>query len=122
MKYLLSGPTTSHAPVDFGDEGTAVICFSRIVEASIGDGRCRVNWDDGEEYNGDLIITGRVNWDDGEEYDGDLIITGKTGYIKLQQYNSPAILFLDRQTIVTGFAKTILKGTFCILRYTNLKY
>ena len=24
--------------------------------------------------------------------------------------------------IVSGFAKTVLKGTFCILRNTNLKY
>ena len=43
--------------VDFGDEGTAVVCFCRIVEGSVSDGRCRVNWDDGEEYDGDLIIT-----------------------------------------------------------------
>ena len=88
MKYSLSGPTASHALVDFGDEGTAVVRFSRIVEGSISDRRCRVNWDNGEEY------------------DGDLIITGKTGFInpkELQQYNSPAILLLDRQTItVTG--------------------
>jgi len=47
--------TAFHALVDFGDEGTAVICFFRIVEGSISDRRCLVNWDDGEEYDGDLI-------------------------------------------------------------------
>ena len=35
------------------------MCFCRIVEGSVSDGRCRVNWDDGEEYDGDLIITGK---------------------------------------------------------------
>ena len=45
--------------MDFGAEGTAIICFSGIVEGSIGDRRCRVNWDDGEEYDGDQIIRGK---------------------------------------------------------------
>lgn len=46
--------------MDFGEEGTTVVRFSRIVEGSISEGRCRVNWDDGEEYDGDLIITGKM--------------------------------------------------------------
>ena len=49
----------SHALVDFGDEGTAIVRVARIVEDSISDGRYRVKWDDGEEYDGDLIITGK---------------------------------------------------------------
>ena len=45
--------------MDFGDDGTTVVRLSRIVEGSISDGKCRVNWDDGEEYDCDLIITGK---------------------------------------------------------------
>ena len=45
--------------VDFGDERTAVVRLCRIVKGSVSDGRCRVNWDDREEYDGDLIITGK---------------------------------------------------------------
>ena len=35
------------------------MCFGKIVEGSVSDGRCRVNWDNGKEYAGDLIITGK---------------------------------------------------------------
>ena len=47
--------------VDFGSEGTgtAVVRFCRIVKGSVSDGRCRVNWDDGEEYDDNLIIMGK---------------------------------------------------------------
>ena len=31
-------------------------------------------------------------------------------------------MFMHIYTYVTGFAKTVLKGTFCISRNTNLKY
>lgn len=60
--FVLSGPkpTASHALLDFGDEGTAVIRFSRIIEGSLSDGKCRVNWDDGEEYDASVIITGKT--------------------------------------------------------------
>ena len=37
-----------------------MVRFSKIVEDSINDGRCRVKWDDGEEYDGGLIITGKM--------------------------------------------------------------
>ena len=50
----------SHALLDFGDEGTAVIRFSRIIEGSLSDGKCRVVWDDGEEYDGGVIVTGKT--------------------------------------------------------------
>ena len=57
-------------PLDFGDKGTSIIRFSRIVKGSICERRCRVNWDNGQEYDGALIIAG-----------------------KLAIYNYPAILF-----------------------------
>ena len=53
--------------MDFGDEGTAIVRVA-IIEDSISDGKCRVKWGDGEEYDGDIIITGK-------------------------RYNSPAIQF-----------------------------
>lgn len=58
---FLIGPKSSdsHALVDFGDDGTAVIPFSRIVEGSISDGRCRVSWSDGKEYDAALTFTGK---------------------------------------------------------------
>ena len=45
--------------MDFGDEGTTIIRFYRIVKGSICEGRCRVKWDDGQEYDGALIIAGK---------------------------------------------------------------
>ena len=51
--------TPSYALVDFGDDGTAVIPFSRIVEGSINDGMCQVNWCDGKHYDAALTFTGK---------------------------------------------------------------
>ena len=79
---------TSHALVDFGDEGTSIIRFSRIVKGSICEGICRVNWGDGQEYDGALIIAG-----------------------KPAIYNYPAILLMNglvctRYIIFTGYNET----------------
>ena len=42
---------------------------------------------------------------------------------QLLKYNACFNLAMMKQiTFVTGFAKTVLKGTFCISRNTNLKY
>ena len=58
---IFSGPkpSASHALVDFGDEGTAIIPFSRIVDGSSIDGRCRVKWPDGKEYDAALAFAGK---------------------------------------------------------------
>ena len=74
--------------MDFGDEGTSIIHFSRIVKGSICEGRYRVNWDDGQEYDGALIIAG-----------------------KPAIHNYPAILLMNglvcaRYTIFTGYNET----------------
>ena len=52
-------PTASHALVDFGDEGTAIIQFSRIVDGSTIHGRCRVKWSDSKEYDATLVLAGK---------------------------------------------------------------
>ena len=62
IEYLFfSGPkpTASHALLDFADEGTVIVRFSKIVEGSLSNGRCRVKWHDGKEYDGDLAFTGK---------------------------------------------------------------
>ena len=52
--FILIEPksTPLYALVDFGDNGTAIIPFSRIVK-----GRCQVNWSDGKEYAYDASLT-----------------------------------------------------------------
>ena len=50
-------PSASHALVDFGDEGTTIVPFSRIVGGSTEKGRCSVKWPDGKEYNAHPLIT-----------------------------------------------------------------
>ena len=56
---FFSGPKPSalHALVDFGDEGTTIVLFSRIVGGSTEMGRCSVKWPDGKEYNAHPLIT-----------------------------------------------------------------
>ena len=39
-------PSASHALVDFGDEGTTIVPFSRIVGGRTEKGRCSVKWPD----------------------------------------------------------------------------
>ena len=46
-----------YALVDFGAEGTSIIPFSRIVDGSSSNGRCRVTWDDGDDYDAALALT-----------------------------------------------------------------
>ena len=60
VRSLLSGPkpTATHALVNFGDEGTTIVPFSRIMEGSTSKGMCRVKWNDGGEYDGELIVAG----------------------------------------------------------------
>ena len=33
--------------------------YSSIVEGSISDGRCKVKWHDGKQYDGDVVFTGK---------------------------------------------------------------
>ena len=33
--------------------------FSNIVEGSLSDGKCRVKWHDGKQYDGDVVFTGK---------------------------------------------------------------
>ena len=47
----------SHALVDFGDDGMAIVPISRIIEDTVY-GRCRVMWSDRKEYEADLIFAG----------------------------------------------------------------
>ena len=58
---LFSGlkSTALYSLVDFGDEGTAILQFSRIVDGSTIDKRCRVKWSDGKEYDAALVFTGK---------------------------------------------------------------
>ena len=58
--FIGTNSTPSHALVDFGDDGTAVIPFSRLVEGSISNGTCKVDWSNGKEYGAALIITGKA--------------------------------------------------------------
>ena len=53
-------PSASHALVDFGDEGTTIVPFSRIVGGSTEKGRCSVKWPDGKEYNAVLLYAGKT--------------------------------------------------------------
>ena len=53
-------PSASHALVDFGDEGTTIVPFSRIVGGSTEKGRCSVKWPDGEEYNAVMLYAGKT--------------------------------------------------------------
>ena len=58
--FLIGAKSTpSHALVDFGDDGTGIIPFSRIVEGNMNDGRCLVSWPDGKQYDAALIFTGK---------------------------------------------------------------
>ena len=59
MFYSGPKPTASHALLDFADEGTAIVRFSNIVEGSLSDGKCRVKWHDGKQYDGDVVLTGK---------------------------------------------------------------
>ena len=56
---LFSGPTASHALVDFGDEGMAIIQFSRIVDGTTIDKRHHMKWSDCKEYDAALVFTGK---------------------------------------------------------------
>lgn len=59
LSYLIfSGTNASHALIDFGEDGTAIVPFTRIVEDSLCDSRCRVVWSDKKEYKADFIFTG----------------------------------------------------------------
>ena len=44
----------------FGNEGTTVIPFSRIVGSSTDNGRCCVKWPDGKEYDAALVFVGKT--------------------------------------------------------------
>ena len=46
--------------MDFGDEGTTIIPFSRTVDGSTGNGRCCVKWPDGNEYDAALVFTAKT--------------------------------------------------------------
>jgi len=46
--------------VDFGNEGTTIIPFSRIVGGSTDNGRCCVKWPDGKEYDAALVFAGKT--------------------------------------------------------------
>ena len=46
--------------MDFGDEGTTIVPFSRIVGGSTEKGRCSVKWPDGKEYNAVLLYAGKT--------------------------------------------------------------
>ena len=43
-------------------------------------------------------------------------------YVYIYMYIYICIIYIYIYIYVTGFAKTVLKGTFCISRNTNLKY
>jgi len=59
---FFSGPKPSalHALVDFGDEGTIIIPFSRIIGSSTDNERCCVKWPDGKEYDATLVFAGKT--------------------------------------------------------------
>ena len=61
MNIFFTGPkpSASHALVDFGDEGTTIIPFARIVGGGMNNGRCCVKWPDGKEYDATLVFTGK---------------------------------------------------------------
>ena len=48
--------------MDFGEEGTTIIPFSRIVKGSISGGRYLVSWPDGKEYDATLACTGQFTF------------------------------------------------------------
>ena len=50
-------PSASHALVDFGDNGTTIVPFSRIVGGSTEKGRRSMKWADGKQYNAHPLIT-----------------------------------------------------------------
>ena len=54
---LFLGTNVSHALVDFGEDGTAIVPFSRIIEQTVC-GKCLVVWSDRKEYEADLIFAG----------------------------------------------------------------
>ena len=54
---LFLGTNASHALVDFGDDGMAIVPFARIIENTVCD-KCRVIWSDRKEYEADLIFAG----------------------------------------------------------------
>ena len=56
----LKATALKHALVDFGDEGTTTVPFSRIVSGSMNNERCSVKWPDGKEYDATLLFTGKV--------------------------------------------------------------
>ena len=62
MNILFSGlkPSASHALVDFGNEGTTIIPFSRIVGDGRDNGSCCVKWPDGIEHDAALVFTGKM--------------------------------------------------------------
>ena len=62
MNTFFSGskPSALHALVDFSDEGTTIIPFSRIVGGSTENGRFCVKWPDGKEYDATLVFTGKT--------------------------------------------------------------
>ena len=68
---LFSGPkpTSSHALLDFADEGTAIVPSSKLVEGSLSEGRCRVKWHDGKEYECELAFTGKHSNDSFYKHD-----------------------------------------------------
>ena len=60
--FFFSGskPSASHALVDFGDEGTTIIPFSKIVGSSTENERCCVKWPNGKEYDAAMVFTGKT--------------------------------------------------------------
>jgi len=54
------GFTKPNALVDFGDEGTSIIRTDIDVDGSLNGGKCKVIWSDDEEYEADLLFTGKV--------------------------------------------------------------
>ena len=60
--YVGPNSAVSHALVDFGEEGTTIIPFSRIVKGSASGGRCLVSWPDGKEYDATLACTGQFTF------------------------------------------------------------
>ena len=58
LVYLCLGTNAaSHALVDFGEDGTAIVPFARVTEDTVC-GKCRVIWSDKKEYDADLIFAG----------------------------------------------------------------
>ena len=53
-------PRALHALVDFGNEGTTIIPFLRIVGGSTDNGRYCVKWPDGKEYDAALVFAGKT--------------------------------------------------------------